>query len=77
MVEGEPPAGGVLIAFKHESFFEAIDLPCLLDYPAPFAKEELLRIPLGPGRARLRLGRGRARPGRQGVARDADAARAS
>jgi 1-acyl-sn-glycerol-3-phosphate acyltransferase len=47
---GERPAGSVLYAIKHESFFEAIDLPNLLDHPVPFGKEELYRIP-GWGRA--------------------------
>jgi 1-acyl-sn-glycerol-3-phosphate acyltransferase len=46
VVEGEQPRGQVLVALKHESFFEAIDLPVLLDYPAVFAKIELLRLPL-------------------------------
>ncbi|MBS0481796.1 MAG: 1-acyl-sn-glycerol-3-phosphate acyltransferase [Proteobacteria bacterium] len=45
-VEGTMPEGPVLVALKHESFFEAIDLPRLLDYPGVFAKAELLRIPL-------------------------------
>lgn len=45
-VEGEVPAGPVLVALKHESFYEAIDLPVLLDYPAVFAKIELIRLPL-------------------------------
>ena len=47
---GSRPSGPVLYAFKHESFFEAIDLPTLLDYPVPFGKEELHKIP-GWGRA--------------------------
>lgn len=42
---GSRPAGTALYAFKHESFFEAIDLPNTLDYPVPFGKEELYRIP--------------------------------
>jgi 1-acyl-sn-glycerol-3-phosphate acyltransferase len=45
-VEGNNPTGKVLLAVKHESFFEAIDLPGLLNYPGVFAKAELLRIPL-------------------------------
>lgn len=45
-VEGELPSGSVLVALRHESFFEAIDLPALLDRPAVFAKAELLRVPL-------------------------------
>lgn len=44
--EGEPPEGAVLFAYKHESFFEAIDLPCEIGFPAVFAKAELMRIPL-------------------------------
>lgn len=47
---GSRPSGPALYAFKHESFFEAIDLPTMLDYPVPFGKEELHRIP-GWGRA--------------------------
>ena len=45
-VEGRLPDGPVLVALKHESFFEAIDLPQLLDTPGVFAKAELMRIPL-------------------------------
>ena len=45
-IEGEVPSGPVLVALKHESYFEAIDLPVLLDYPAVFAKVELLSVPL-------------------------------
>jgi len=47
---GSRPSGPALYAFKHESFFEAIDLPTTLDYPVPFGKEELHKIP-GWGRA--------------------------
>ncbi len=47
---GKPPPGPALYAIKHESFFEAIDLPNTLDYPVPFGKEELFAIP-GWGRA--------------------------
>lgn len=49
-VIGAPPNEPALIALKHESFFEAIDLPNLLDYPVPLAKQELFAIP-GWGRA--------------------------
>jgi 1-acyl-sn-glycerol-3-phosphate acyltransferase len=53
VVEGEVPTGGHLVASKHESFFEAIHLPALLDKPVPFAKAELWRIPgWGPAAAR-------------------------
>ena len=44
-VEGEMPAGPVFVAMKHESFFEAIDLPQVLDYPGVFTKAELMSIP--------------------------------
>lgn len=47
-VETDPfaPRPGVLYAIKHESFFEAIDLPHMYPLPVVFAKEQLLRIPL-------------------------------
>jgi 1-acyl-sn-glycerol-3-phosphate acyltransferase len=45
-VSGAAPAHGALIAVKHESFFEALDLPMLFGSPAIFAKASLLRIPL-------------------------------
>lgn len=45
-LEGVIPPAPVLIVLKHESFFEAIDLPGLLEHPGVFAKAELLRIPL-------------------------------
>lgn len=54
-VEGEMPKGPVFVAMKHESFFEAIDLPQVLDYPGVFAKAELMRIP-GWGLAGNRYG---------------------
>lgn len=45
-VEGELPPGAIFVAMKHESFFEAIDLPQVLPFPGVFAKAELMRIPL-------------------------------
>jgi 1-acyl-sn-glycerol-3-phosphate acyltransferase len=45
-IEGVRPGAGTLVALKHEAFFEAIDLPALLNLPVIFAKAELLRIPL-------------------------------
>ena len=45
-VEGDLPPGRVFVAMKHESFFEAIDLPQVLPFPGVFAKAELMRIPL-------------------------------
>jgi len=44
--EGPMPGGAVLYALRHESFFEAIDLPGEQGPPVVFAKQELLRIPL-------------------------------
>jgi 1-acyl-sn-glycerol-3-phosphate acyltransferase len=55
VLEGEMPEGPVLIAAKHESFFEAIDTPRLFAYPAVFAKQELFRIP-GWGHSALTYG---------------------
>lgn len=46
VIEGSVPEERVLYAIKHESFFEAIDLPRLLPLPLIFAKAELLQIPL-------------------------------
>lgn len=51
-IEGHMPSTPVLFAIKHESYFEAIDLPALLDAPAVFAKAELLRIPVWGNGAR-------------------------
>jgi len=45
VLDGQLPDGPVLIAVKHESFFEAIDMPRLFAHPAVFAKQELFRIP--------------------------------
>ncbi len=45
-IEGEVPTGPVLVAMKHESFFEAIDAPTLLRFPSVFAKAELFHIPV-------------------------------
>lgn len=45
-IEGAMPPGQVLYAIKHESFYEAIDMPGLFNLPSVFAKAELMRIPL-------------------------------
>lgn len=45
VIDGDLPQGPVLVAIKHESFFEAIDMPRLFAFPAVFAKQELFRIP--------------------------------
>ncbi len=41
-----PPDQPVLYVIKHESFFEAIDMPGLLPRPVVFAKAELMQIPV-------------------------------
>jgi len=43
--QGVIPDKPVLIAVKHESFFEAIDMPRLFGFPTVFAKRELFWIP--------------------------------
>jgi len=43
--QGVIPDEPVLIAVKHESFFEAIDMPRLFSFPTVFAKRELFLIP--------------------------------
>lgn len=43
--QGTIPDEPVLIAVKHESFFEAIDMPRLFSFPTVFAKRELFLIP--------------------------------
>lgn len=45
VLDGDLPQGPVLVAIKHESFFEAIDTPRLFTHPAVFAKQELFAIP--------------------------------
>lgn len=55
VIEGELPNEGVLVAIKHESFYEAIDLPAQMEQPAPFPKVELAELP-GWGWALKRYG---------------------
>ena len=45
-ISGALPPGPLLIACKHESFFEAIDMPNLVPNPSVFAKAELMQLPL-------------------------------
>ena len=52
---GALPPGKYFVAYKHESFFEAIDLPNVVPAPGVFAKMELMRIPLW-GRAAAAYG---------------------
>ena len=43
--EGAPLSEPALYAMRHESFFEAIDAPCVFGSPVIFAKQELLELP--------------------------------
>jgi len=45
-VEGRPPAGPALVAVKHQSMFETMEMVLLLDTPAVVLKRELADIPL-------------------------------
>ncbi len=45
-IEGRLPEGGVLIAAKHESMFETLEMPVLFRNPAVVMKRELARIPI-------------------------------
>jgi 1-acyl-sn-glycerol-3-phosphate acyltransferase len=44
-IEGQVPEGGVLIAAKHESMWETLELTARLRNPAVVMKQELARIP--------------------------------
>jgi 1-acyl-sn-glycerol-3-phosphate acyltransferase len=45
-VQGAPPAGPALLAVKHQSMFETMEMILLLDEPAVVLKRELADIPL-------------------------------
>jgi 1-acyl-sn-glycerol-3-phosphate acyltransferase len=45
-IEGEVPKGAVLIAAKHQSMFETLEIVMLLDRPAVIMKRQLSDIPL-------------------------------
>jgi 1-acyl-sn-glycerol-3-phosphate acyltransferase len=45
-VEGEVPKGAVLVAAKHQSMFETLEIVMLLDRPAVIMKRQLSEIPL-------------------------------
>ena len=45
-VEGTPPRGACLVACKHQSMFETLEIILLLDEPAMVLKRELADIPL-------------------------------
>ena len=52
-VEGEMPQGAVLVAAKHQSMYETLELLLLLPQPAVVVKRELAEIPLWGRIARL------------------------
>src|SRR4051812_48381075 len=45
-IEGEVPEGAILVAAKHQSMFETIDLVVILSTPRIVMKRELARIPV-------------------------------
>ena len=45
-IEGELPQNAVLVAIKHESFFEAIQLLAIFDRPAVVMKKQLTDLPI-------------------------------
>ena len=45
-VEGTPPRGACLVACKHQSMFETLEMILMLDEPATVLKRELADIPL-------------------------------
>jgi 1-acyl-sn-glycerol-3-phosphate acyltransferase len=45
-IEGAPPQGAALVAVKHQSMYETLEIVLMLDQPAMVLKRELARIPL-------------------------------
>jgi 1-acyl-sn-glycerol-3-phosphate acyltransferase len=45
-IEGTPPQGAALVAVKHQSMFETLEIMLLLDQPALVLKRELAHLPL-------------------------------
>jgi len=45
-IEGAPPKGAVLVAVKHQSMYETMEIMLMLDQPAMVLKRELADIPL-------------------------------
>ena len=45
-IEGTPPSGAALVAVKHQSMYETLEIVLMLDQPAIVLKRELARIPL-------------------------------
>jgi 1-acyl-sn-glycerol-3-phosphate acyltransferase len=54
-IEGQVPSGPALVASKHQSMFETLELITMLDTPAVVMKHELTQIPLW-GRLTKRYG---------------------
>jgi 1-acyl-sn-glycerol-3-phosphate acyltransferase len=54
-IEGRPPEGAVLVAVKHQSMFETLEIVLLVKEPAVVLKRELADLP-GWGRAARRYG---------------------
>ncbi|PZO90756.1 MAG: 1-acyl-sn-glycerol-3-phosphate acyltransferase [Sphingomonas sanxanigenens] len=52
-LEGQVPKGALLVACKHESMFETVDLLLILDAPAIVLKRELMNIPVWGRLARI------------------------
>jgi 1-acyl-sn-glycerol-3-phosphate acyltransferase len=46
LVEGTRPTGPAIVAIKHQSMYETLEIILLLDLPAVVMKRELTRIPL-------------------------------
>ena len=44
-VEGAPPPGAALIAVKHQSMYETLEIILMLDQPALVLKRELIDVP--------------------------------
>jgi 1-acyl-sn-glycerol-3-phosphate acyltransferase len=45
-IEGTPPKGALLVAVKHQSMYETLEIVLMLDQPAMVLKRELADIPL-------------------------------
>jgi len=45
-IEGDPPRGATLVAVKHQSMYETLEIVLMLKEPAMVLKRELVRIPL-------------------------------
>jgi 1-acyl-sn-glycerol-3-phosphate acyltransferase len=77
-VEGTPPRGAALVALKHQSMFETLEIMLLLDQPAIVIKRELADLPLWGWVVRrygvIPVDRGGGAPALRGMMRAAEAA---